>query len=316
MAKTSSKSPSKTALSEIAPEVDIRRLMALEKYASEFSMLGGDYVFMRVRPGERLPQFESGPVRVKGMSIFLVRSGSLDVEVNLKSYSVKPGMLLVVSHETIFHVRNVDHSDLDIYCFIISPEFMRDINIDVAVLQTIRLNPAADPVLQLTETEEHLVSSYFEMLHTNTTLNTEPVYVRSISRCLMAAVVYQMMQIGRNRQPVDEPVTPGMARRSNYVRDFIRLVHEYHRRERSVAFYARKLFISSKYLSNLVKSASGRSAAEWIDDFVILEAKNLLRFSGKNIQQIAFDLNFHNQSAFGKYFKHLTGMSPTEFQHS
>ena len=155
-----------------------------------------------------------------------------------------------------------------------------------------------------------------EMIHTNTTFNTEPVYVRSISRCLMAAVVYQLIQMGRNRAKTDEPVTPGMARRNNYVRDFIKLVHQHHKRERSVAFYASKLFISSKYLSSLVREASGRSAAEWIDEYVILEAKNQLRFSGKNIQQIAYDLNFTNQSAFGKYFKHLTGMSPTEFQRS
>ena len=49
---------------------------------------------------------------------------------------------------------------------------------------------------------------------------------------------------------------------------------------------------------------------------VILEAKNLLRYSGKNIQQVAYELNFSNQSSFGKYFKHLTGMSPSQFQKS
>ncbi|MDE7032691.1 MAG: helix-turn-helix domain-containing protein, partial [Muribaculaceae bacterium] len=53
-----------------------------------------------------------------------------------------------------------------------------------------------------------------------------------------------------------------------------------------------------------------------IDDRVIMEARNLLRYSGKNIQQVAYMLNFSNQSSFGKYFKHLTGMSPTEYQKS
>ncbi|WP_290101184.1 helix-turn-helix domain-containing protein, partial [Duncaniella muris] len=52
------------------------------------------------------------------------------------------------------------------------------------------------------------------------------------------------------------------------------------------------------------------------DDYVILEAKNLLRFSGKNIQQVSYELNFPNQSSFGKYFKHLTGFSPSEYQRS
>ena len=83
-----------------------------------------------------------------------------------------------------------------------------------------------------------------------------------------------------------------------------------------MGFYADKLYISPKYLSLIIKESTGRSAAEWIDEYVILEAKNLLRFSGKNIQQIAYELNFTNQSSFGKYFKHLTGMSPSEFQRS
>jgi AraC-like DNA-binding protein len=94
------------------------------------------------------------------------------------------------------------------------------------------------------------------------------------------------------------------------------LVHIYYSKERAVKFYADKLFISPKYLSLLVKEATGRSAANFIDEFVVLEAKNMLRFSGKNIQQIAYALNFSNQSSFGKYFKHLTGMSPTEYQKS
>ena len=66
----------------------------------------------------------------------------------------------------------------------------------------------------------------------------------------------------------------------------------------------------------LVKEATGRSATEWIDEFVIIEAKNLLRFSGKNIQQVAYALNFPNQSSFGKYFKRLTGISPMAYQKS
>ena len=78
----------------------------------------------------------------------------------------------------------------------------------------------------------------------------------------------------------------------SYVHEFGRLVHKYFRKERSVAFYADKLFISPKYLSLLVKEATGRSAANWIDEYVIMEAKNMLRFSGRNIQQVTYDLNF------------------------
>lgn len=295
--------------------VDIHKFLTLEKYSTEFSTLHGDYIFAHALPGIANEDIYPGhPVRVKGLTILLCVKGTIEADINLTPYTIGPGMLMLVSHDNIFHVKKVDVENLDVYMIVMSPEFIRDINIDMAVLQTIKISPDAEPVLKLDEEEERIIRSYMEMIHTNTTVNTEPVYVRSISRCLMAAVVYQLIQMGRNRTKAEPPATPGIARRNNYVRDFIKLVHEYHTRERSVSFYASKLFISSKYLSTLVREASGRSAAEWIDQYVILEAKNQLRFSGKNIQQIAYDLNFSNQSAFGKYFKHLTGMSPSEFQ--
>ena len=224
-------------------------------------------------------------------------------------------MLMVIGHDSIFNGVSFEPGNIDAYILMVAPEFLRDINIDTSVLQTIKLSPNVVPLISLSDTEMRLTARYLELIHSNTSDNTEAIYVRNISRCILAALVYQLMQFGQNRTD-DEKVPVSQSRRSNYVKQFIKLVHEHYRTERSVAFYAKRLFISPKYLSMLVKEASGRSAAEWIDSHVILEAKNLLRFSGLNVQQVAFTLNFSNQSSFGKYFKHLTGMSPTEFQRS
>ena len=79
-------------------------------------------------------------------------------------------------------------------------------------------------------------------------------------------------------------------------------------------FYADKLFVTPKHLSAVLKEISGRTAGEWIDHRVILEAKMLLRTTGMNIQEISLALNFSNQSFFGKYFKHLTGISPRDYR--
>ena len=71
-----------------------------------------------------------------------------------------------------------------------------------------------------------------------------------------------------------------------------------------------------KYLSKLVKSASGKSAHEWIDSFVILEAKNMLKYSGMSIKSIVWELNFPNQTTFYRFFKTQTGMTPSEYRKS
>lgn len=68
-----------------------------------------------------------------------------------------------------------------------------------------------------------------------------------------------------------------------------------------------------------VRSCQGsqrKTVGEWIDELVILEAKALLNSLSMNIQEIADRLNFANQSFFGKYFKHYTGMSPKEYRKS
>lgn len=110
---------------------------------------------------------------------------------------------------------------------------------------------------------------------------------------------------------------PAPSSRADIVfRKFLRLLAEYHTRERSVGFYAGKLLLSPKYLSKLVKAASGRSAPEWIDAYVILTAKDYLKHSDLSIKQIVYQLHFTDQPAFTKYFKSHTGMTPAQFRRS
>ena len=104
--------------------------------------------------------------------------------------------------------------------------------------------------------------------------------------------------------------------KNNIVERFMELVQEHYREERLIGFYADKLCITPKYLSKLIKEHTGRSAGEWIDNHVILEARAMLQSSDMTIQQIAASLNFPNQSFFGKYFKRATGLSPKQYRSS
>lgn len=100
------------------------------------------------------------------------------------------------------------------------------------------------------------------------------------------------------------------------VNQFLALVQENYKRHRFLDFYASRLEITPKHLSRTVKSQTGFTAVEWIERFVILEAKVLLKSTNLNIQQISDELNFPSQSFFGKYFKKYTGKSPKEYRNS
>lgn len=84
--------------------------------------------------------------------------------------------------------------------------------------------------------------------------------------------------------------------------------------EHKVNFYAENQFLSPKYLSTVVKDATGETVHDWINKYIILEAKAQLKSTGKTVQQIANDLNFPNQSFFSKFFKNSTNLTPTEYR--
>lgn len=303
------------------PSVTTSDIAQLQKLVAEFSAHGDDYVFTHLTSTDRLINQPVPPIRISGMAWILVIKGSFQINLNLDPVAVEAGSVVILMPDTIISEREVT-PDIDAYLLMLSPEFMRTINIDPNVMMTLPTATIHEykPVLPLSGKEQELMKSYFELIHHNTLSNPDGMYVKSIARNLMSAMIYQMVQfvvkhikvLGLEPIGADRP----RSRRSTYVKDFMLLLKKFHKQERSVSFYAQQLYITTKYLSNIVKDATGRSAAQWIDEFVILEAKNLLRFSGKTIKQVSYELNFSNQSAFGKYFKLITGMSPSEYIHS
>lgn len=305
---------------QMEQSLHIAQLSGIKRFSFDYSKLGDSYMFSHFVPGDTQLDYFTTPIRFDGFLIVLCLKGRIDMEVNLEHLTIESGSLLCVGPDRIISTKENDLSDFEAYFLFISPQFLRDINIDINILNsagklTTFKAKSRSPLMNLTTDESKLLQKYMELLHYNTVDNSTDLYIKSIARNIIASMIYQVMQFATKRAPEEEPERP-RSRRANYVHEFMQLVHMNYRQERSVGFYASKLFISPKYLSLIIKEVTGRSAAEWIDERVILEAKNLLRYSGKNIQQVAYELNFTNQSSFGKYFKHLTGMSPSEFQKS
>ncbi len=300
--------------------IQISQLTKIKNIADKYSSLNNDYVLSRITSGNSLIEHnpsKQGPIRINGLTLILCLKGKFNVDINIDSYEISTNTIMLAGPNSIINFNKIDDNTIEAYTLFVSMEFMKDINLDINALNATQFTQKQKHTTILTDEEATLLRKYLDLIYLNTTTNTESVYVKNIARCLMASLLYQMMQFGSSRKiENDDEVAQPQSRRMNYVRDFMALVQQHHNRERSVGFYADKLFISPKYLSLIIKESTGRSAADWIDEFVILEAKNLLRFSGKNIQQVAYELNFTNQSSFGKYFKHLTGMSPSEFQRS
>jgi len=90
------------------------------------------------------------------------------------------------------------------------------------------------------------------------------------------------------------------------------LVKDYSK-SREVAYYAKKFCLTPKYFATLIKNTTGIAASEWINRYIIVEAKWLLR-THRSIQQIATHLGFTEQASFSRFFKTNTQMTPTEYR--
>lgn len=294
----------------------------LRGISESYSQIDESYLFSHVTPGSGSFNnlVTNDAHRIGGTYLMLVREGSpFRYEINQQEFELGPGCFAVAFPGNVVRVQTPLPDDVDLYVMFFDDKFLQNININLASVAIPSVVQRPEPVQQLSEEECDVLSRYFELLHINTNDGPNMQITKNIASSLVAAMFYQLVQFYHRRMAgelAQSTSSQQTGRRHDYVREFVRLVHLHYTRERSVAFYADKLFISPKYLSLLVKEATGRSAAKWIDDFVLMEAKNMLRFSGKNIQQVAYTLNFPTQSSFGKYFKHLTGMSPTEYQRS
>lgn len=91
---------------------------------------------------------------------------------------------------------------------------------------------------------------------------------------------------------------------------FISLLMSHYKKEHYIGFYARSLSISSTYLSRVIRSSTGKTAAYFITGLLFAEACRLLVHTDWTIQAIADELCFSDQSAFGKFFKANAGVSP------
>ena len=96
--------------------------------------------------------------------------------------------------------------------------------------------------------------------------------------------------------------------------DFIQLVSEFAPEHHTIDFYASHLCLTPRYMSTIVRQVSGKSAKQWIDAALVTRIKIELKHTDKSVANICDDFNFPNPSFLTKFFKRMTGMTPSQFR--
>ena len=108
----------------------------------------------------------------------------------------------------------------------------------------------------------------------------------------------------------------GVSQASRILQRFVALLQEgLYKKERSVEYYALRLFITPKYLSEACVAVSGHNASYWIERYTAQEVAHQLSDRSKSLVEIADELNFSSPSYLSRYVKRIFGCSPTDYRH-
>lgn len=252
------------------------------------------------------------PSRLNALIIGVGTEGETSLTSNLQEFRFKKDSLFIFSPKHILQVQS--NNRFKAHLIVIAPDFLKRINIDTKRMMPLFLQFGSLPCMELTHAESQSLRSFISMVEQELK-GSETDFSSEIIGGLIAATIYKVGDILTHylteHPEVDSPIHN---RAEEYFRQFTELLGEHYKHERSVGFYARQLCITPKYLTTLIKRISGKSVSEWIDNYVILEAKTLLKYSNMSVQEIAYYLNFPNQSFFGSYFKRNAGMSPSQYK--
>ena len=248
------------------------------------------------------------PLKLSSSCMLIVIKGEVKFSVNFRDFVAGDNTCAIISAGTIVeHVAVDDEAKLIFLSFshqdLPSTASIRQYNVH-------RLYALQVVLLHLLPVQVELMQTTYHMLRvilTDTAFNEKKEQAAFNCINLLGSIIEQ----GTSNQP---EVSSKTSRKDEIVAHFLQCVHDNYREHRDLGFYADQLCLSLKYMSHVVYEQTGRHPSRWIKDYVILDAKTMLRSGRYTVQQVADELNFPNQSFFGKYFKEAVGISPKKWR--
>lgn len=287
-------------------DISLYSISRLQK-AFELTTKRNDYFFVDFG---KEPVFTNEPFRTETYAILYLKEGSISLQAGLTCQEVfAPAIITIGPSVTRTFRRSTEKPVMELLFF--TDTFLLETRSNIFYLNKYVFFEDNDRhILKLDEPAMSRITPIFDLIRTtfNVGHTNESVLMRSYSYLLIHEIDAMHKNAGNSSLSGDEQSSIFIKFRNLLTREFWR--------QRSVSFYANNLNVTPKYLSELIKKQTGKTAGEWIDRAVILEAKVLLQNKELSIAQVSDKLHFSDQSVFGKFFKAHEGISPVEYRKS
>ncbi|WP_134089353.1 helix-turn-helix domain-containing protein [Olivibacter sp. XZL3] len=249
------------------------------------------------------------PFKSDFFAVLMVHEGSIDINLNLQHFRLEKNNVLAFAPNMIKRLLAIS-DDCKFYAILYKSSFLVNANIRELHQDVYDLSVSGVPLCNLALHEIKALNNLIEVMLLGNHVEDAAIHHAVVKHSFLAfmyeyAFLYRKYIREKNRK---------VSRKEDIMLRFTKLVADNFKEERSVDFYAKKLFITPKYLSEVTKDVSGKTASAIIAEMVIMEAKSLLSIPSLTVIEIADFLNFSDMSFFGKYFKRYTGVNPTSYR--
>ena len=258
---------------------------------------------------EGFPEYMSEGFVCFGIGLIVCHAGEFDFVVSGKEYTACGGQTVFIPVGAFFSVGR-QSPDLRLSIIVYKTDPIRYVlgTMVHSVHLYARMSPERHCVWHTGCEAE--IAGYISLIGANLP-RTDDFFAVNERKLLLLSLTYRLCMVFS-----DKYLGGGSAdaRRTETFLKLIRLIDRYYMSERGVAFYAAKLFLSPKYLSELSKSVCGYTVQELIFKAITRRAMALLDSTNKTVAEISEEFNFPNPSSFGTFFKKQTGVSPQKYR--
>lgn len=286
---------------------DIKKLDSTD--LSEKFGLGSELEYFIFKPQEYSPKFQYGLHRSEMYSIGIVISGQVKLKVGLETYDVQSPGLIAIAPDQIRHWISPDEHMQTISLFFLEDFVIAGLSNTMFIKELSFFKNTGYHYIRLNNAEFLSLKNLFSQIEqkSNSDISNKVSSIQALLRVLLYEIEsFQDVQTRKNDIKYS---------RGQYLTErFKQLLVQDFMQHRDVDYYSKKLFVTSKHLSQVLKAQTGKTIRVLIDEIICLEAKVLLQTKDLNISEISETLNFANPSFFGKFFKRHTGFNPQQYR--
>lgn len=252
------------------------------------------------------------PYRSDHFTIVFVTKGNALLKLNLIDYSVQKNDLVIISPNDVRQFISVS-ADCTFIGIGFTQDFLLHSGLHKKNIEAFDFfSSQAKPVLSIDEENTEILYNLFSILRKKNASKEDTFFIEEFIHHGFIALIFEIASLFRKSNSVHLKIT----RKEDLAMRFMKLLPLHFKKERSLQYFANLLYITPKYLTQTIKEITGKTAGDYIDEMVMMEAKVLLNDFSKSIRQVAEELHFSDQFYFSKFFKKHANINPSEYRSS